>query len=346
MADGAEAGVQFVKMDEARLERYRRAGYRVLGEHRHTAVEVCRWTKSRLRGERNCYKSIYGIDSGRCIQMTPTLDFCNFGCPWCWRPFGPFRHKAHGADWDDPKTVVDEMLRAQKELLSGFGGNPKTDRAYFRLAMRPAHVAISLDGEPTLYPMIADLIKEINSRGMTTFLVTNGTMPHRLREMLEKGAIPTNLFVSVYATDPKEYVRVTKSVVLDAYERVMESLALLGEFERRGSRTVIRLTLVKGLNMKDPKGYAEIVNRFRPNFVEFKGYAWLGQSRRRLDQSASPRFEELKEFADEVLSHTSYRPVMLDSVSVIIVAVRDAESWRRNVEMAKVISRLPGCPVR
>ncbi|MCS7117616.1 MAG: 4-demethylwyosine synthase TYW1 [Thaumarchaeota archaeon] len=342
MADGAEAGLRFVKMDDLRLERYRKAGYRVIGGRRHSAVEVCRWTKSKLRGDRNCYKSVYGIDSGRCIQMTPTLDFCNFACSWCWRPFGPDRHKAHGREWDDPRTIVEEMVRAQRELLSGFGGNPKTERGYYRLAMRPAHVAISLDGEPTLYPMIADLVKEIHSRGMTTFLVTNGTMPHRLREMLDRGAIPTNLFVSVYATNPEDYVKVTKSVVPDAFERVMESLSLLEEFERRGCRTVIRLTLVKGLNMKDPEGYAEIVNLGRPNFVEFKGYAWLGQSRQRLGQSASPKFTELKEFADLVLSRLSYRPVMLDGVSVIVVAVRDQESWRRNLEVAKTISRFPG----
>ena len=177
---------------------------------------------------------------------------------------------------------------------------------------------------------------------MTTFLVTNGTMPQRLREMLEKDAIPTNLFVSVYATNPEDYVRVTKSVVPDAFERVLESLSLLSEFERRGCRTVIRLTLVKGLNMKDPEGYAELIRRYRPNFTEFKGYAWLGESRQRLPQDASPTFEELRDFEQKVDAITGYRPVMLDKVSNIIVSVRDQESWRRNLEVARVISKLPG----
>jgi tRNA wybutosine-synthesizing protein 1 len=339
MADGAEAGVQFVKLD---LRRYHKAGYRMVGEFKHSAVEICRWTRSRLRGGRNCYKSVYGIDSGRCIQMTPTLDFCNFACPWCWRPFGPYRHKAHGREWDDPETIVREMVRAQRQLISGFGGNPKADKEYYRKALRPAHVAISLDGEPTLYPKIAELIKAIHAKGMTTFLVTNGTMPHRLREMLEKDAIPTNLYVSVYATNPEDYVKVTKSVVPDAFERVLESLSLLGEFERRGCRTVIRLTLVKGLNMKDPEGYAELIKRYKPNFTEFKGYAWLGESRQRLPQEASPTFEELREFERRVDGITGYKPVMLDRISNIIVSVRDEESWRRNLEVARVISKLPG----
>jgi tRNA wybutosine-synthesizing protein 1 len=167
-------------------------------------------------------------------------------------------------------------------------------------------------------------------------------MPHRLREMLEKEAIPTNLFVSVYATNPEDYVKVTKSVIPDALERVLESLSLLGEFERRGCRTVIRLTLVKGLNMKDPEGYAELIKRFRPSFTEFKGYAWLGESRQRLPQEASPTFEELRGFERRVDGITGYKPVMLDRVSNIIVSVRDEESWRRNLEVARVISKLPG----
>jgi tRNA wybutosine-synthesizing protein 1 len=33
---------------------------------------------------------------------------------------------------------------------------------------------------------------------------------------------------------------------------------------------------------------------------------------------------------------------MLDRISNIIVSVRDEESWRRNLEVARVISKLPG----
>ncbi|MFB6308947.1 MAG: 4-demethylwyosine synthase TYW1, partial [Haloarculaceae archaeon] len=38
----------------------------------HTAVQTCGWTKNAVRGEGKCYKYIfYGIESHRCIQMTP-----------------------------------------------------------------------------------------------------------------------------------------------------------------------------------------------------------------------------------------------------------------------------------
>lgn len=326
------------------INRYRRAGYRVIGERMHSAVEICRWTKSRLRGGRNCYKSIYGIDSRRCIQMTPTLDLCNFACPWCWRPFGEDRHKFHGREWDDPKVIIDDMIAAQRELLSGFGGNPKTSKESFELAMRPAHVAISLDGEPTYYPYLPELVKEIKRRGMTVFLVTNGTVPQRLRDLLEQDAIPTNLFISVYATNPEDYAKVTRSVVPDPFKKVVESLSLMDRFNERGCRTIFRMTVVKGLNMKDPEGYASLIKLSRAQFVEVKGYAWLGESRMRLPQSASPSYPELLTFAEKVTELAGYTVKMRDRTSNIIVAVRDEEVWKRNVALAKEISHLPGVP--
>jgi len=344
MGDGVEAGLQFIKFPPERIEKYKKAGYRFVGRERHAAVEICRWTKSRLRGGRNCYKSIYGIDSKRCIQMTPSLDLCNFACPWCWRPFGPDRHKAHGVKWDEPSVIVEEMIKAQRILLSGFGGNTKVSREDFRQAMSPAHVAISLDGEPTLYPKIAELIREINSRGMTSFLVTNGTLPHRLRDLLEKNAIPTNLYISVYATNRSDYQSFTNSVTPEAFDRVLESLRLLREFNKRGCRTVFRMTLVKGLNMKDSEGYASLIRDSEPHFFEAKGYAWLGESRERLPHSASPRFAELERFASEIAGMTGYIVKMRDKVSNIIVAVRDEETWRWNVRIAQRVAHLPGVP--
>ena len=43
--------------------------------------------------------------------------------------------------------------------------------------------AISLTGEPTLYPKLPELIKEIHSRGKTSFLVTNGQHPEVLQKL-------------------------------------------------------------------------------------------------------------------------------------------------------------------
>src|SRR3989344_5574939 len=171
---------EFVKFTPERTKEYEKAGYRFVGKNKHTAVQLCRWTKSKIKGQRNCYKSIYGIKSHRCVQMTSSIDFCSLSCTFCWRKFGKDRFKSENK-WDEPEEIVDGLIGAQRNLLSGFGGIvPKEN---FAQAMDPHHVAISLDGEPTLYPKIADLIKEIKNRKMTVFIVTNGTMPNRIKEM-------------------------------------------------------------------------------------------------------------------------------------------------------------------
>jgi len=187
--------------------------------------------------------------------------------------------------------------------------------------MNPIHVAISLDGEPTLYPMIADLIREISQRRMTSFLVTNGTMPNRLEDILDLGAEPTNLYVSIYGPDRATYAKVTRPLVPDVWERVRASIGLLKDFKR--SRTVMRLTLVKGTNMHQPETYSKLVEDGAPSILELKGYSWLGESRHRLPMNAMPYQFEIKQFAKKMQQTTGYEIAAEDSVSRVVLLTRD-----------------------
>ena len=315
---------KFVKITPARLQKYKNAGYRIIGKHQHSGVEVCRWAKSVLRGGRNCYKGVYGVSSHRCLQMTPTLDFCTFNCKFCWRTFGKERFKAT-RKWDNPKEILDAAISAQRELMSGWKGNKLTTIERYNDAMKPMHVAISLDGEPTLYPKIAELIKEVKKRGMTAFLVTNGTMPNRLKELLKKKAEPTNLYISVYATNPKDYQKITNSFLPNAFDKVLESLMLMKKFKE--ARTIMRLTLVKGLNLKDAEGWAKLIKLAEPKFVEFKGYTWLGESRQRLKQEDMPSMADLEDFARKIAKLTSYKIKHKDKISRVIIFAKDENTW-------------------
>ncbi len=324
---GDDAGVP--KISKERVKKYQNAGYRIVGEHKHSGVEICRWTKSRLQGKRNCYKAVYGIKSHRCVQMTPSLDFCTFSCKFCWRSFGPDRNKA-SRKWDSPKELVDAMIAAQRNLLSGFGGNPSTSQGDYKQAMDPAHFAISLDGEPTLYPHIAGLIQEIKSRGCTAFLVTNGTVPEKLQELIDKGAQPTNIYLSVYATNPEDYQKVTNAFIEKAFERVMESLKLLKKFDE--ARTIFRMTLVRGENLKDPEGFARLVKIADPDFIEMKGYSWLGESKERLTMKHMPTIEEMDAFAFVIAKETGYLLKARDVKSRVIILCKDEETWKWSKE--------------
>ena len=317
------------RFTERQIQRYLRAGYRLVG--RNTAVEICRWTRSALKGGRLCYKRWYGVNSHRCIQMTPNLNFCNFACSFCWRIHEEGRFKST-PEWDEPSEIVDGIIRVQRELLIGYKGNPKVPRERFLEAMFPRHVAISLDGEPTMYPYLSKLITEIKERDMTAFLVTNGSIPARLKELLMENAEPTNLYISVYGPNKEVFIKTSKPLIPNAWENVLESLDLMDEFD---CRTVFRITLVKGLNMVEPEGYAKLISYANPKFVELKGYTWVGESQKRLPKEAMPRMEEIIDFAAEISRLTGYKIKVMDEKSRVVMLVKNEEVWNWNLKLIK-----------
>jgi len=218
--------------------------------------------------------------------------------------------------------ILEEAIEAQRKLLTGFKANPHVSEKLFEESMNPTHVAISLDGEPTLYPFIEPLVREIAGRGMTSFLVTNGTMPHRLEEMIEHQTEPTNLYLSLYGPDSQTYEDVTHPMVPDVWQRVLASLRLMCRFKQ--SRTIVRLTLVKGQNMHDPAGYSKLAIESLADIIELKGYSWLGESKQRLPISAMPYQSEIREFAKEIENATGYEFVTEDTVSRVALLARDA----------------------
>jgi tRNA wybutosine-synthesizing protein 1 len=280
-----------------------RAGYRFVGGHKHSAVEICRWTRKSILNQGFCYKQkfyhrFYGIESHRCLQMTPSLPFCDHKCLFCWRNVDLTCPSWKG-NCDEPAEILDGAIEAQRRLLSGFKGNPKADRRKWQEAQNPTLCAISLAGEPTLYPKIGELIAECHRRRMTSFLVTNGQHPEVLKEIVE----PSQLYISVVAPDEETYRRVCRPQRPDGWARLNESLELMPSFE---CRKVIRLTLVKGLNLKDASGYAKLIGKAEPDFVEPKGYIWVGYSRKRLAMENMPLHGEIKGFAGELARETGY----------------------------------------
>ncbi|GAA0665088.1 4-demethylwyosine synthase TYW1 [Natronoarchaeum mannanilyticum] len=287
----------------------------------HTAAQTCGWTANALRGEGKCYKyAFYGIESHRCIQMTPVVK-CNERCVFCWRDHAGHAYELDDVEWDDPEAVVDASLRLQKRLLSGFGGNDEVPREVFEQAMEPRHVAISLDGEPSLYPYLPELIDEFHERDITTFLVSNGTNP----EMLAR-CDPTQLYVSVDAHNRAMFEDVVKPVEDDAWESLLDTMDVLAAKDE--TRTVLRTTLVEGENMRDPDWYAAFYDRADPDFVELKAYMHVGHSRGRLDRSSMPDHEDVLAFAEDIQEHMPEHGALKDvPQSRVALLARDADTW-------------------
>ncbi|MEF8854125.1 MAG: 4-demethylwyosine synthase TYW1 [Haloarculaceae archaeon] len=287
----------------------------------HTAAQTCGWTKNALRGEGKCYKNIfYGIESHRCIQMTPVVK-CNERCVFCWRDHAGHAYELGDVEWDDPEAVVDASIDLQRELLSGFGGNDEVPREVFDGAMEPRHVAISLDGEPTLYPYLPELVEAFHDRDITTFLVSNGTNPDVLAE-----CEPTQLYVSVDAADRGTFAETVKAVEDDAWDRLVETLDVLAEKDE--TRTVIRTTLVNGQNMHHPEWYAAMCDRADADFVELKAYMHVGHSRGRLDRDAMPDHEAVRDFAEEMRDYLpEHEELKAVPASRVAMLARDADTW-------------------
>ena len=251
--------------------------------------------------------------------MTPVVK-CNERCVFCWRDHVGHAYELGDVEWDDPAAVADASIELQRKLLSGFGGNETVPRERFEESMEPRHVAISLDGEPTLYPYLPALIEEFHDRDITTFLVSNGTNP----EMLA-ACEPTQLYVSVDAPDRGTYERTVRPLADDAWERLVETLDVLAGKEH--TRTVIRTTLVEGHNMCRPAWYAAMCDRADADFVELKAYMHVGHSRGRLDRDAMPDHEAVVDFAERVaefLPHDELRAVPASRVAMLAC---DDDTW-------------------
>ena len=281
----------------------KRQRYRIVGNH--SATKLCMWTRRSIRtgGKEHCYKERFykdiGIKSHGCLQCTPAVMWCTMACQFCWRATELTIGQKISKE-DNPEKLVDGFIDAQRKLLVGLGGVPH-DEKYLREAKNPSNVAISLSGDPCCYSQLSDLIGEFHKRKMKTFVVTNGTFPDIL-ESLEN--LPTQLYVSMSSFNKEMMQKVNRPLIKDAWERYMKTIKL---FPSLKTRRVLRLTMVKDLNMIEPEQYAKLIQIASPTFIEVKAFMSVGFSRKRLPYSAMPLHEEIKDFSQKIADLTDYK---------------------------------------
>ncbi|KAH7068908.1 hypothetical protein BKA63DRAFT_450417 [Paraphoma chrysanthemicola] len=272
-------------------------GYSIIGSH--SGVKICRWTKSALRGRGSCYKySFYGIASHLCMEATPSLS-CSNKCVFCWR------HGTNpvGTTWrwitDAPDLIFDGITAAHYKKIKMMKGVPGVRAERFAEAMRIRHCALSLVGEPIFYPHINELLNIMHSNRISTFLVCNAQHPAQLASLVPV----TQLYVSIDASNKESLRKIDRPLHRDFWERFCACLDILRN-RRFEQRTVFRLTLVKGFNMaEEVRGYADLVERALPGFVEVKGVTYCGTSAAGsagLTMQNVPFYEEVAEFVTEL----------------------------------------------
>lgn len=302
-----------MSLNKKQVEKLESSGYRFVGSHNHAAAKICHWTKQSILDKGVCYKEkFYGIESHRCLQMAPAVPNCQQKCEFCWRDLSHTQTQWEG-EYDNPKTIIDEAVKAQNNLLCGFFGNDKANKEKLEESKTPTNAAISLAGEPMLYPEIDELIAEFNRRNFTTFVVSNGQCVDKLKNLENE---PYQLYLSLDAPTKKIYNDVCQPQISEGWDNLNQSLDTLASFN---SRTCIRTTCVKGRNMTNPEKYAELIKKASPDFVEIKAYMCVGSSRHRLTPDNMPTFDEVKSFAQKIGENCGKKIVNESEVSRVVL---------------------------
>ena len=184
-------------------------------------------------------------------------------------------------------------------------------------SFKPKHFAISLTGEPTIYPKLNELLKELHKQKFKSFLVTNGMFPEALENLKE---LPTQMYLSLDAPTKELYKKIDNPMLKDYWERFNKSLEILSRLK---TRTVIRITAVKELNMCNESDYAKLIKKANPKFVEIKSYSWVGESRERLNLENVPSYEDCLGFAEKIAKLINYKVIDTHKESKAILLAKE-----------------------
>ncbi|KAM9058705.1 S-adenosyl-L-methionine-dependent tRNA 4-demethylwyosine synthase TYW1 isoform 3-T5 [Megaptera novaeangliae] len=288
-----EASERRAMITPALREALTKQGYQLIGSH--SGVKLCRWTKSMLRGRGGCYKhTFYGIESHRCMETTPSLACAN-KCVFCWR------HHTNpvGTEWrwkmDQAEMILKEAIENHQNMMKQFRGVPGVREERFEEGMTVKHCALSLVGEPIMYPEINRFLKLLHECKISSFLVTNAQFPAEIRNLKPV----TQLYVSVDASTKESLKKIDRPLFKDFWQRFLDSLKALAAKQQR---TVYRLTLVKAWNVDELQAYARLVSLGNPDFIEVKGVTYCGESSASsLTMANVPWHEEVVRFVCELV---------------------------------------------
>ena len=299
----------------------------------HSTVELCHWTKKSFKHEGSCYKhKFYGISTHRCMEFSPAGMHCENRCVYCWRPMEFYDSlKMEPEKVAEPKEILTKLMEERKKLIMGYYGDSRNDKQRLDESLLPSHYAISLSGEPTMYPKLPELIKYLKSLEATKsiFLVTNGQEPDMIQRLQDEDTLPTQLYLSTNAADYDSFLKINKPKYDDSWQRWNKTLGMLKHLE---TRTVLRITLIRNYNDQKEMipAFASMLKQASPHFIEIKSYMHIGRSTNRLEHSNMLEMDEVRKFSDEVAKQSQIFSVMDESlVSRIVILQNNQRSIDR-----------------
>jgi tRNA wybutosine-synthesizing protein 1 len=292
----------------------------------HSTVELCHWTKKSFKHEGSCYKhKFYGISTHRCMEFSPAGMHCENRCVYCWRPMEFYDSlKMEPEKVAEPKEILTKLMEERRKLIMGYYGDSRNDKQRLDESLLPSHYAISLSGEPTMYPKLPELIKYLKSLEATKsiFLVTNGQEPDMIQRLQDEDALPTQLYLSTNAADYDSFLKINKPKYDDSWQRWNRTLEMLKHLD---TRTVLRITLIRNYN--DQKEmiptFASMFKKASPHFIEIKSYMHIGRSTNRLEHSNMLEMEEIRKFSEDISKQSQIFSVMDESLVSRIVILQN-----------------------
>ncbi len=296
----------------------------------HSTVHLCHYTKKSFKDDGDCYKhKFYGISTHRCMEFSPAGMHCENRCVYCWRPMEFYESmKMEPENVAEPAQIISKLMEERRKLIVGHYGDKRSNKQKLDESLYPQHYAISLSGEPTMYPKLPDLIKYLKSLDATKsiFLVTNGQEPDMLQKLQDENALPTQLYLSTNAADYESFMRINRPRYNDSWERWNTSLNMLSQLK---TRTVIRITLIRDYNNHDKNipAFASMLRRANAHFIEVKSYMHVGRSRNRLERSNMLQMEEVRDFASKLAKQSGIFSVMDESFISRIVILQNKKRF-------------------
>ena len=296
----------------------------------HSTVELCHWTKKSFKHEGSCYKhKFYGISTHRCMEFSPAGMHCENRCVYCWRPMEFYDSlKMEPEHVSEPEEILRKLMEERKKLIMGYYGDSRNDKQRLDESLLPSHYAISLSGEPTMYPKLPELIKYLKSLEATKsiFLVTNGQEPDMIQKLQDQDALPTQLYLSTNAADYESFLRINKPKYDDSWERWNTTLEMLKDLD---TRTVLRITLIRGYNDQKEMipAFTSMFEKASPHFIEIKSYMHIGRSTNRLEYSNMLEMDEVRKFSQEIVEKSKIFSVMDESFVSRIVILQNKQRF-------------------
>ncbi|MFQ5573319.1 MAG: 4-demethylwyosine synthase TYW1 [Nitrosopumilaceae archaeon] len=318
---------ELIQIKPGVLQQLKKAKYGVAD---HSTVQLCHWTKKSFKNEGDCYKhKFYGISTHKCMEFSPAGMHCENRCVYCWRPMEFYDSlKMEPEKVAEPEEVLKKLMEERRKLIMGHYGDSRNDKNKLDESLLPSHYAISLSGEPTMYPKLPELIKYLKSLKETKsiFLVTNGQEPDMIKRLADEDALPTQMYLSTNAADYESFMKINRPRYEDSWERWNSSLEMLKELD---TRTVLRITLIRDYNTTDEMipAFASMIRDSSPHFIEIKSYMHVGRSTNRLERENMLELDEVMHFSSELARQSKIFSVMDESHISRIVVLQNQERF-------------------